>query len=247
MILLLELILGLTLGFSLPLRGDERADALAVIEQAIQAHGGADRLARAQTMTRQAKGVIFVVNKPQRFTTKLLVAYPNRLRDQIVIEADTAKINLTRVLNRDKGWDSSGGMTMDMSKEQVDELQQELYVLWLSTLVPLKDANFDLAFLGDSKIDQRSVTGVKVSGVGRSPLKLYFDRETHLLTHIQRSQKIANLDVTKEYRFGEFKDFDGVKFPTQQVELLQGRKSTELVIQSVEIPASIDETTFAKP
>jgi hypothetical protein len=226
---------------------DDRETALRVVERGIQAHGGADRLTRAQTITREANGVIYLANKPQAFSTTLTMAYPDRLHDVIKIDAGATKLTLVRVVNGDKGWSNSGGATADMPKEQVDELTEELYLHWLTTLVPLKDPEFALSPAGEVQVDGKPAVGVKVGHKGRGPVNLWFDRDSGFLVKAERTTRIANLDVAKRYQFSDFKEFSGVTFATKQTEFLQGKKTTELLIRTFEFPVSIGDSTFAKP
>src|SRR5258707_7142976 len=80
-------ILGLTLVFAGLLapaphmRADDRADALAVVDAAIKAHGGADALAKAQNFTRTGTGSMTAFDdKGVPFTDELVASLPGRTR-----------------------------------------------------------------------------------------------------------------------------------------------------------------------
>lgn len=221
---------------------DDRETALRVVQQAIQAHGGEDRLARTKFLVRDAKGVISL-NKDVPFTTKLSIAFPERFRD--VIEADQLK--LTRVLNGDQGWQAGFGATMEMPKEEVADLREELYVLWLMTLLPLKDSAFELSSLPDAPVEGRPASGVQVVHKGRPDIKLYFDKQTNRLVKIQREARVAGLVGKKEYVFGDFRELQGITLPTRQIEYMEGKKLTTLTINSYDFPDRLDDSLFTKP
>ena len=53
--------------------------------------------------------------------------------------------------------------------------------------------------------------------------------------------------MDKEYLYSDHKEFDGVKLPTKEVDLINGRKFSELTSMTYKLPKKIDDATFAKP
>jgi hypothetical protein len=74
-----------TLGLALALAAvatqpaDDRETALAVVDAAIEAHGGADALARAQTVVLKAAGQITVAGKEIPFAEEYTAQLPGQL------------------------------------------------------------------------------------------------------------------------------------------------------------------------
>jgi hypothetical protein len=228
-------------------RADDREAALAVINEVIRGDGGEERLARCRIMARNARGTFFFFGKDVRFTTQLVLEFPDRLRDTIEVEQDNQKVHIVRVVTRDGAWTSTGGVAAEMNKPEADELREEMYVLWLTTLVPLKDAAFQLAVLPESKVDGRPAAAIKVSRAGHPDVKLHFDKQTKRLTKLERQAREVGLVVNKEYLFSEPRDFEGVTRATKQVEFAAGKKTTELLATSFAFPGKVEESAFAKP
>ena len=225
------------------LAGD-REDALAIIDQAVKAHGGADGLAKVRTAVRAGEGVILNDETKTPFTDELTLNLPDQWRDSVVIDK---KVRFAIAVNGDKGWQAVSGTVTELGPARFKELREEIYVLGLETLTPLQKDGFDLAPLPEIKVGDRAAVGVKVSSKGHADAKLYFDGETHLLVKIERTALEAGLKLDKEYLFGDHKVFDGVKLPTRQMELLQGKKVMELTSASYKFPSKPDEAAFAKP
>jgi hypothetical protein len=175
--------------------------AKAIIDAAIQAHGGPTRLAKTALMTRQAKGSMSFSGQEVPFTDELVLQLPQRLR--WTLEAGNAgqKTRLLLVVNGDKGWQAAGGAVMDLNKQKLDELREEAYVLWLSTLLPLiKDNGFSTAAIpADTTVEGQPAAGILVAHKARPDLKLYFDKQSGLLVKISRRAKLADLIVEKDY------------------------------------------------
>ena len=222
----------------------DREEALATIEQAVKAHGGADALAKARTAVRSGEGVIYQGGKEAAFTDEMTWDLPGRWRDAVEIQKT---IRFTIAVDGDKGWQGVGGTAADLGPERLRELREEMYVLWLETLTPLQKDGFDLAPLPEIKVNGQAAVGVKASSKGHADAKLYFDGRTHLLVKIARTSEEAGLNLDKEYLFSDHKEFDGVKMPTHVVETLDGKKASELTSASYKFPAKADDSAFAKP
>jgi len=221
----------------------EHEDALAVVEQAIKAHGGADALAKMQNVQRSGAGTITLGKNDQAFTAEVAWSLPDRLRMALLVDK---KFPLTTVLNGDKGWQSSGGPAMEMGAESLRELRDELAVRRLATLTPLTRGEFKLAPLPEVKVNGEPAVGVKAAQ-GKTEMKLYFDKKTHLLVKIERRASEGGRMIDKEYVFGDHKEFDGVTLPTKEVVLINGRKFSEEAGMTYKMPRKIDDALFGKP
>ncbi len=231
-----------------PVLADDRDKALAVIDRAVQAHGGESALTKAQLMTRSATGEMTLFDKAVPFKDEMAAQLPDRLRSFVDVGEGDQKVLVLLVINGDKGWQSAGGAVMELTKERLGELREEAYIMWLSTLAPLKkDTSFNLVPAPDVKINGRPAAGVKVSQKGHTDATLYFDKETGLLVKIARRAQEAGLMVDKEYLFSGHKEFEGAKLPTKQVEMINGKKFTEVTSFTYKILRRVDESMFTKP
>jgi hypothetical protein len=238
------LILGLAAG---PLAAADRDMALAVIEQAIKAHGGADALTRAQTAVRTSTGTMSLFGKDLAFTDEMTWQLPDRFRLVIDVGTGQDRTHLTLVVNPDKGWQATGGMVVDLGPDRLEELHEEAYVLWLTTLTPLRKTGFELTPLPDAQVGSRQAAVVKVASKGHADARLYFDKDSGLLIKLERRAKEAGLAVDKEYLYGEPKDFDGAKLPTKLQETINGKRFTDLTNISYKFPRGVNDAVFARP
>jgi hypothetical protein len=225
-------------------RADDRATALAVIEQAIKAHGGAEALARAANSTRSGKGTIMVEGRELAVTTDFVVSLPDKKRFAFVVEKQAP---ITIVLNGDKGWKLTGGAALDLPKDSLNDLREETYLWWLTTLVPLKKDTFELSPLPESKVNGKSAVGVKVASKGHPDARLYFDKASGLLVKLESRTKEVGLDVFKEYFYSDHKEFDGVKVPLREVVHVNGRKALDVTLTAFKVLPKPDESAFSKP
>jgi hypothetical protein len=225
-----------------PVRADDRATALGILDRAIRAHGGTDALGRARLSIRTGNGVA-TTGAELPFRSELIVNLPNQVR--LTIEAN--RLQLITIINGDQGWQSAGGAFTDLTRQRIRELQEEAYVWWLATLTPLLKDGFELTPLPETKVAGKPALGVKVSARGRPDTSLYFDKDTGLLVKIARVALDAGQKVDTEYLFTAFKDFDGVKLPAKEIMNKNGRKITEVTYSSYKFLSRPDEAAFSRP
>jgi hypothetical protein len=225
------------------LQADDRDAALAVLDKAIKAHGGADALNKAQMRSRSGQGV-FCIPRDIPLTTEETVHLPDRCR--VVLNPDSNRIIV--VLNGNKGWVQSGGATQELPKTVFKEKQEELYVWWLMNLTPLRKDEFQLKPLADAKVQDRDTAVVLVSRKGSPDTRLFFDKKSGLLVKIARRATESGLAVTKEYLYSDHKDFDGVKMPTKEVITLNGNtKYSEVKFNKYKLLSRTEDKLFEKP
>lgn len=227
---------------------DDVATARAVIQRAVEAHGGIDRLAKLKSHVRTMKGAITKSGGAVPATYEISTDLPGKCRWQYELDTGNQKVPVVVVLNGDKGWVSNFGAAREMSKQQLEEVGDLLYAsLWVTSLAALRDPAFELAPLPDIKVADQPAAGVKVVRKGQRDVKLYFDKKTGLLVKAEYKGKEAGLDVTRAYLYSEPKDFDGLKLPTKQVEIDNDKKAGDWTITGYKFPDKLDESTFNKP
>lgn len=218
----------------------------AVIEKAIGAHGG-ERLAKAKTLVRVAKGEIDSFPNAVPFTGEAHLNLPEQGKWTFDMDRNGQKLLVALVLNKDKGWRASGGAAKDLSKQELEDLRDEAHAAWLSTLLPIVQQRLDIAPLPESKVAGESVAGVKVVSKGRPDVRLYFDRRSGLLVKAEYKGKEGDLEVTKEYLYSGYKDYEGVKLPTKVLVQSNGKRVAEWTVSSYKLVDKLDDTALLKP
>jgi hypothetical protein len=228
----------------------DRDDALALLERAIKAQGGAEALAKTALLSRKGSGTLTLFDMDLAFTDELLVQRPDRLRFTLeVVGADKQKSRVLLVINKNKGWQENGGVVSELSDQRLTELKEEARVQWVCMLTPLvqKDSAYELAVAKEMKINDKPALGIKASLKGHPDIVLYFDKDSALLVKIERQAKEAGVEVAKEYLLSDYKEVDGVKLPMHIVEKLNGKKFTDLKVDSYRLLNKVDEAQFGKP
>lgn len=228
-------------------RADDRDAALAVVDQAVKAHGGEGPLGKLRCVHRVGKGGWFLFGKENSFSVETVLQLPDRFRDTAEVEVGGQKNRMTTVLNGDRGWQLVGAGSLDLDKEKIAEFRDIAYDQWLMTLLPLKDRSLALATVPQANVLGKAAAAIKVTAANRPEVLLFFDKQSGLLVKVERAGKQAGISVKKEYFLADYKDFEGVKLPTRWLEMTSGNKSIDLTITAYDFPARIDERLLEKP
>ena len=171
-------------------RADDKADARAVIDKAIKAMGGADKLAPVQAVTFKAKGKVHGMGDGIDYTGEWAIQPPDKIRMQMDFDANGMKFTFLLIFDGKQGWMQINGQTMAMDADAVAEAKEDLYAGRVDTLVPLvTDKGFELSPVGEAKVGDQAAVGVRVSHKGHRDINLFFDKKTGLLVKSERTIK----------------------------------------------------------
>jgi hypothetical protein len=242
---LLVLVLLVGWGHPVPAQDGSRA----VIERAIQAHGGMQRLSQLRADRVKIKGSLFLNDKAVSFTGETWVQLPAQLKTVVQISQDNRTHTLIQVLNGEMAWVTLNGQPQKVEPAALAEMRQTLALARAVRLVPLlTDKIYDLSSLGESKVNDRVLVGVKVAIKGNKDLRLYFDKETGLLVKTAHALDDSNgKEVEQEEHYSDFQDLGGFKRPVKLVGLRKGGKIMEAELVDVKYLDAINGAEFAKP
>ena len=241
------IVAGLYLVAVQPLSAQDEAHA--IIEKAIKAHGGAEKLSQVKATQTKAKGTLEIMGMSVDITEEAMLQMPGQLKESLQLNINGMQISVTTGFNGKKGWISAGGMVMDMDDKLVKEVQEALYLANMNGFTALKDKTYKVAPLGESKVNDRPVLGVKISSEGHRDVNFYFDKSTGLLAKIEhRALDYQAMQEVDEERFLlDYQEIDGLKVPKKAKVTRDGKKYLELEITEYKRVDKIDASEFARP
>lgn len=219
----------------------------AMVERALQAHGGAERLSRHKAGHLKTRGTLH-----QRggiaFSSETFTQSPGRLKNVMIYTVMGQAQTLTQVLDGDKGWVNDGKETRPLDAKSVRELQETLHAERVAGLVLLREKGYELSRIDDLNVAGKPAAGVRVRGAGHRDQDLYFDKATGLLVStISRVPSAAGGEVTQQKVYGNFKDFDGARRPTRVIVFRDGSPYLEFEVTELRALEKLPDATFAAP
>jgi hypothetical protein len=221
-----------------------------VIAQAIQAHGGEERLARNRADKVKFKGTLFVQEKAGvPFVADLTVQMPSQFKMVMETNPGGDRHTIVQVLNGDKVTVLVDGKTEKPAPTALAELRDMAEGDRVVRLVPLlRDRTYELARVDDAKVNDRPAAVVRVTGRGHKEFVLYFDNETALLVKIEHKlDDGSGKQVLHERYFGDFREVGGYKRPFKVIALRNGRKLMEAAVADVKYYDKLPDSEFTKP
>src|SRR5262249_52829844 len=222
------------LGFCLvrvaPLHCEDSTDPKAVVDKALSAMGGEDKLAKFKAANFKAKG-IFKPFGDAEFTAEYFIQLPKQSKNVTKFDIMGMMHSMTRTVNGDSGWMIFRGKVQDMPADQFAQQKDELYGNWVATILPLKGPDFKLTSLGEVKVNEKPAVGIKVSHERHNDVSLYFDKESGLLAKsVRRARGPGGKEAETEFYYSAYKDFDGIKQYTKMVVKSQGKELADTEI-----------------
>jgi outer membrane lipoprotein-sorting protein len=220
-------------------------DARAIVEKAIKAQGGEKALARTIQSKRKENGKQVLLNKEVPFLSEVSRSLPDRVRLEIELDR---RIRTTTVLDGKRAWVAEGkSPAIELPSDRVREVREEAFVWYLTTLVPLLQSNFKLTTVDETVIEGEQAVGVRVTAKGYADSVMYFRKRSGLLARIDRKVSEGGVTISKQYVYGDYKEFDGVTIATRETVLVNGKRFTETVTTECSFPTRFEVGTFSRP
>jgi hypothetical protein len=243
------------LGFAFTLAASqaqtEAEKTSALLDKAIAATGGLDKLGKLQGLTLKGKGAFHEAGKADLIFNGTWYTQGND-KSRTITELDVKgqKVREIRVINGDKGWTKEADQeSKQMDKDNILEEKESLYFNWITTLAPLKSKDFKLTPLEEIKIGDKAAAGFTVSRKNNRDVKLYVDKETGLLLKSERKIKDldAKKDVVEEVTFSDYKETGGIKVAMKFSVKWDGQPQADAEMSEAKVQEKLDDKLFTRP
>jgi hypothetical protein len=241
------LVLSLLLAGAPAARG--QGEAKAILDKALKAHGGLDKINKVKAVQTKAKGTIDVQGNMVNFTQESTVQTPDKLKETVHISIMGQQLDITTIYNGKEGWVNVRGMTINLEGALLDAVKDAIETMTLTRLAFVGGKDYELAPLGETKVNDRPAVGVKVSQKGHKDVNLYFDKETGLLSKIEHRVKdpMGGQEINEERIILEYQDIEGMKAAKKILVHRDGKKYMEAEVTEAKYFDKIDDSEFAKP
>ncbi len=241
----------LLLGLLLVLTGRVAAqdDPKALINKAIAALGGAEKLEKFKGTRTSGKGMISAQGMELEFTEDSVSMEPDKEKATIKIEANGMAITIVQVSNGDKFSMTFNGMAFPLQDAQKADMKTSLELHKVMNLIPLlKDKSYELKMLPPIKVEDKEAVGIEVNGKAIKGVKIYFDKATNLIVKTEHKglDPATNMgEVVREIILSDYKDVQGIKHPMKTVAFADGKKFMESTTTKIELFEKIDDSEFS--
>jgi hypothetical protein len=225
-------------------RADE-TEAKAVVDKAVKAAGGEEKLAKVGAYTFKSKASITFNGNESEFDGKVTIQGLDHYRNEFGNDQFQGVI----VLSGDKGWRKFGDNAGGIDGKGLAREKRMVYLSATSVLlVPLKGKGFKLATAADEKVGDKPAAVVKVTGPDGQGFSLLFDKETGLpVKQVAKVTGFNGEEFTQETTYADYKDFDGIKKATKVESKRDGETFMKMTISEFKVLDKVDAGTFNEP
>jgi hypothetical protein len=238
----------LVMALALLLAGGARAeDAKEILNKAIQAHGGAESLAKYKAARMKATGKVDVLGGLE-FTQEIAYVSPDKVRERAEFTVNGMQIIQESIGNADKFSFKVNGM--EIALDNVKEAMKETnHLIQVTRLAPLVDKAFEVSVVGDVQVEGKPAIALRVVKAGCKDITLAFDKQTHLLVKSERraTDPQSGMEYVEERFLSDYQKFDGLPGPKKMVMHRDGKKYVEAEVTELKHLETIDDTEFAVP
>jgi hypothetical protein len=229
--------------------------AIAVVNKAIEAHGGADNLNKYKGGRAKISGEMKIGDKDVTFAGTLVFSLPDRYKMNVTFEIDGEKVEMEEVVKGDEvrtvmkvGGEATQLPADDDSKE---EARTASVLQEAEQLTPLLDAKrFTLKAADDADVNGKKAAVIVVRPKAlKKDVKMFFDKDSGLL--IKTAYKATETDddgdkkeVFEESYFTDHKKFKGIVVPLKETVFHDGKKFMTGELKDYEVTEKIDDKEF---
>jgi hypothetical protein len=221
-------------------RGDEQA-AKVILDKAIKALGGEERLSKIKAFTLKGKGTVVLDDKYIPFSFQMTAKGIEQYRWTYEGEAGGEKFAGATVIDGAKGWRK---LNDDIQKLEGESLDNEKRSAYLEVVPILKGEGFKL----DLAAEEKATTGLKATGPDGKDFTIRFDKESGL--PISLSGKVVDADgkeFTQHTTFEVYREFEGIKVATKSSSKKDGARYIEVDGMEFKFLDKVEPDAFAEP
>jgi hypothetical protein len=222
----------------------------AIIDKAVKAHGGAEKIDRMKCVQSKSKGKLELFGSSIDMTQEVSIKYPGKFKEVAEIDINGQKVKVISTFDGSKASITANGQAVDVTDKIMEEFKEGSYAMKVGRLTNLlTDKSLQLSLLGESRVEDRPAVGVKIASKDHRDINLYFDKESGVLLKVQtRKNDLQTMqEVDEERIIKEYQDIEGQKVPKKVLVNHDGKKYLEVEVVEVKFPDNIDDSEFQKP
>jgi hypothetical protein len=220
-------------------------DAKSVLDKAIKALGGEEKLAKVEAFSMKSKGTIVIQGNESEMTAEATFKGLDHLRR----EFGNDQFHGVVVFAGDKGWRKFGDNSSEIEGDGAANEKRNIYLAVIPvTIVAAKGSGFKCETAGEEKVGDKAAVILKITGPDGKDFTLSFDKESGLpVKQVAKVVGFGGMEFTMESTYSDYKDFGGIKKATKVQAKRDGEKFQDMEITEFKVLDKVEPDTFSEP
>jgi hypothetical protein len=227
-----------------PPAGASPTSARDLIDRAVKAKGGLEKLRSIRTVKATATTTLFGESAAADVETTSYIRYPNAFR----IDAKMPAGPVIQVFNGGDYWIQSARGVATPDEAVAEQIRGTVQRDVIGVLLAITDGRARAERTADIVDNGRGLPAIRVSGPGITPFSILLDPETSLIL-AERYQIPAGRGawMTVEEAFSDYQSVDGLQVAFNAVVRRDGRPMLTRRLRAFEYNVPLDPALFTKP
>jgi hypothetical protein len=236
-------------GFIGTLRAEGDKSATAVIDKAIKALGGEEKLKAIKAASWKAKGTVTFQGEDSGISSTTTIEVPGQFRQDFETQLMGTMVTGSTVVRGDKGWRKLNGIVSEMDKDAIANERLNIYPQLLPpSILLLKSDRVKVATAPEERVDDKPAVGLKVTMSSGKDFTIHFDKESGLpVKYTAMIMGIQNDEAKQETFLSKYKEVDGVQKATRVEVKRGGDKFLAYDVLEFKTLKEVDLKTFVEP
>ena len=227
----------------------DEAQVNQILDKAIKALGGQEKLAKVEAFTWKDKGTVTIEGNDNEFQSESTVQGLDHFHSTFEGEFNGNQFKALSIISGDKGWRKFGGQILEMDADALKNEKQRVYLAVVpATILPLRSKGFKVQTVTEEKIKDKPAATLKVTGPDGKDFTLAFDKESGLPVRlVAKVIGFQGEEYVQESLYSDYKEFGGLKKPTKLTIKCDGEPFVSAEITDFKVLDKVPAETFAQP
>jgi predicted Zn-dependent peptidase len=220
-----------------------RARGAELIERAVTAVGGADRLAAVASLRQSGTAVATTPQGEMQIELIELLVFPDRYRQELVLPFG----RMVTVVTAEDGFLMTPQGIQEMPEPRRTDARRSMRRELVALLRAHRDEGFEAVALGAGEIDGRAVERVQVAFSGDVIGLAIANDSSEVLEMVFRGSGFGGAPGEIRQSYSDFREVDGLRLPFRTSSTFEGDPYIAVTTMEIEVDGAVEEGAFQRP
>ena len=223
--------------------GEARERGRELVERAVAAAGGAERLASVSSLRQAVAAVATTPQGEMQISIEEVHLYPDRYRQQLTLPFGT----MVTVVTPEGGFMSTPQGTRDLPESRLADTRKSMRRELVALLRAVDEPGLEAVATDPGSVADRPVERVQVS-VGDQLVTLGIDPESgEVLEMVYRGSGFGGAPGEIRKVYSDFRQVGGLRLPYRTSSTFEGEPYIATTAERIEVDAAVDKALFERP